>query len=611
MNLTRYISVCQAEQPRGLMRYVYLLNILDGVIREAPERYSRKYPRAPSAPEEQNQARARAMIHLYLKVMFGLTDFEEREKYVTDGGYDGGIDAYYIDRATRTLYVVQSKFRTTEVNFESKEITLEELLQMDVDRILGGQSTDESGNEYAGKIKQLQREVGEVEDIARYRYVVVILANLPNPPRQKLQQLVGGYPIDIIDSERTYRELVFPVLSGTYFTASDITLPIDLSNKNAGSKISYEVATKYADCQITVLFVPAIEIARIMHTYKNAVLKFNPRSYLEHEGQSVNNAIRQTVLSSETNELALYNNGITMLSEETSINERIGQHSKAQLYVKNPQIINGGQTSFTLSRIYSDPEVDAEAVFGNKEIMLKVITVSDCAPEDKGRLIDEISSATNRQTPVFNADRFSNDSFHKAVQQIVFERYGALYERKRGEFADGVRDGYIDKNSIVERNSFWRIYYAANGDLKRANQKRLFQLNPFEVDMLSDMEAFEKWSMGYAVYAQIFKNRGANRRFEKYHYGMIHAFVALTELSTVLDPLTIKQVIFEEGGFWKRFEMEVRERFQTNPETFPNGVTRKGGQDFSFTRYFKQPMFETDLKDALARELETRASFAS
>ena len=400
---------------------------------------------------------------------------------------------------------------------------------------------------------------------------------------------------------------MFPVLSGTYFTASDITLPIDLSNKNAGSKISYEVATKYADCQITVLFVPAIEMARIMHTYKNAVLKFNPRSYLELEGQSVNNAIRQTVLSSETNELALYNNGITMLSEETSINERIGQHSKAQLYVKNPQIINGGQTSFTLSRIYSDPEVDAEAAFGNKEIMLKVITVADCATEDKIRLIDEISTATNRQTPVINADRFSNESFHKAVQQIVFERYGALYERKRGEFADGVRDGYIDRNVIVERNSFWRIYYAANGDLERAGQKRLFQLNPFEIDILSDMEAFERWSRGHAMYARILEERGPHRRFEKYHYGMIYAFSYLTDLSAPLDPENIDRFLFDDGEFWHRFEAEVHERFRTNPEAFPNGVTRKGGDAFSITRYFKQPVFVSDLKAALEREHELRA----
>ena len=82
-----------------------------------------------------------------------------------------------------------------------------------------------------------------------------------------------------------------------------------------------------------------------MYKYKNSILKYNPRSYLGLEGQKVNDSITDTVLSTTTNEFALYNNGITILSDETYINERIGQKNKAQLIIKNPQIINGGQTS--------------------------------------------------------------------------------------------------------------------------------------------------------------------------------------------------------------------------------------------------------------------------
>ena len=582
------------------MRYEFLLNILDGIIREAPPRYSKKYPRDIEDVEKKNQARSRALIHLYLKVMFGLTDFEVRENFVTDSDYDGGIDAYYIHRELRTIYLIQSKFRTTEANFESKEISLEELFRMDVERITSGQDNDEAGNAYTGKIKQLQREVSEIEDIARYHYVVVILANLKNPSQLKIRQLVGGYKVDIVDAERTYKELVFPVLSGTYFTASDITIPIDLSNKNAGSKISYEVATKYADCQITVLFVPAIEIARIMHTYKNAILKFNPRSYLELEGQSVNNAIRQTVMTSDANELALYNNGITMLSEETNINERIGQKSKAQLYVKNPQIINGGQTSFTLSRIYSDPDIDSAQVFGNKEIMLKVITVADCVPDDKVHLIDEISAATNRQTPVINADRFANDSFHKVVQNVVFTRYGALYERKRGEFADGVRDKYIESKAIVERNTFWRIYYAANGDIARATQKRLFQKNKFDDDLAQDLAAFDRWSEGFVAYSQIRSVRGQNLRFERLHYMMIYACVALSDACRPLAPDIVDTILFDPAGFWVRFMKATHERLLSTPNSFPAGLERKG--KFSETRYFNSIRSFHDLQEAVRKE---------
>jgi hypothetical protein len=170
-----------------------------------------------------------------------------------------------------------------------------------------------------------------------------------------------------VNHERCYQRLVYPVLTGTFFNATDLHIGIDLSNKNAGAKISYTVATQYGDCEITVLFVPIAEIAKVMHRYKNAILKYNPRSYLQHEGREVNAAIRHTVVDKKTNEFSLFNNGLTMLSDETYINERIGQKNKAKLTLKNPQIINGGQTAYTLSRILEENSNEtAEALFVKK-----------------------------------------------------------------------------------------------------------------------------------------------------------------------------------------------------------------------------------------------------
>ena len=306
------------------MKYETLLRIIDQLRAEASEKHSARYLPEESEPEKINSARSRAFIHLYLKVLFGILDFEERERQITDGPYDGGVDGYYIDETTKTIYLVQSKFRMTERNFETKEISLEEILVMDVNRVLTGEECDEKGNQYNRKIKQLQRDVSLLPDVARYSYKIVVLANLKDVSQIKLRQLTGGYAVDVFDFERCYESLVFPVIAGTYFTASDISIPIDLSNKNT-SKISYTVKTKISDCEITVLFVPTIEIAKIMHKYKNSILKYNPRSYLEFEGKSVNGAIRETIMNTNTNEFALFNNGITMLSDETFINEKIGQ----------------------------------------------------------------------------------------------------------------------------------------------------------------------------------------------------------------------------------------------------------------------------------------------
>lgn len=88
---------------------------------------------------------------MYLKVSFGLLDFEQREHLLTDGAFDGGIDGYYISKESKTIYLIQSKFRTSTKNFEQKEIALDEILSMDIDRILKGETLDDYGNNTMGK----------------------------------------------------------------------------------------------------------------------------------------------------------------------------------------------------------------------------------------------------------------------------------------------------------------------------------------------------------------------------------------------------------------------------------------------------------------------------
>jgi hypothetical protein len=152
-----------------------LVNILDQIRQEAPEENKRYHPSAKNY-EGLNQARSRAFIHLYLKVMFGLLDFRDREWFITDGSNDGGIDGYYVDKVAKKIFLIQAKFRVMEQNFRAKEIEMRELLNMDVDRIVDGEYENEFGEPYNGKIKQLIREVSEVSDIGRYKYEVVILA---------------------------------------------------------------------------------------------------------------------------------------------------------------------------------------------------------------------------------------------------------------------------------------------------------------------------------------------------------------------------------------------------------------------------------------------------
>lgn len=581
------------------MRFETLVRVLDKIRAEAPRTQASRYQPDEVDIEKVNQARGRAFIHLYMKVMFGLSGFAERERTITDAGYDGGIDGYYIDTDTKIIYLIQSKFRTTAKNFESKQIELEELLAMDIDRVLNGETHDEAGNEYNGKIKQLQREVSSLADVARYTYRVAILANLTGVTQTKLRLLTGGIATEVFDFEETYQRLLFPVITGTYFAASDIVIPIDLSNKNAGSKIGYNVKTKYSsNCDITLLFVPTIEIARIMSKYRNAILKYNPRSYLDLEGHSVNSAIRATIVNTNTNEFALYNNGITMLSEETNINEKIGQKYKAQLRVRNPQIINGGQTSFTLSRILEESPELAESQFEGKEVLVKIITLNDYdSQKAKLELIDEISNATNKQTPVINADRFANESFHIAVQLKIFERYGLLYERKRGEFSAGVNDGYVDPKSIVERNHFWRVYYAANGRTEIGSQRKLFQKNSFPNVDIEHNNSFDRAFLGMKVFEKIRQGMRAHAPMDRDIYFKIFMY---TEINFWPGTLVWVSEIEERWpsfqSLWREFIDRQSMKIGPKKRAYIDKETGEARIKLTKPEYSFHPSFHSDLR---------------
>ena len=104
-------------------KYDILVNIVDQIMGEAPSRYKRYYPE-PQNIEKIDQARSRIFIHLFLKVKYGINEFEEREDYITDEVYDGGIDAYYIDRENKIIIFIQSKYRTNRNNFENKNIDI-------------------------------------------------------------------------------------------------------------------------------------------------------------------------------------------------------------------------------------------------------------------------------------------------------------------------------------------------------------------------------------------------------------------------------------------------------------------------------------------------------
>lgn len=454
-------------------KYEILISILDKLNKEAPLSNSTYHKKDV---EGKNHARSLSLIHLFLKSKFGLMNFSERIKYVTDGGGDGGVDAYYIDSQNKSIYIIQSKFRSNINNFEEKLIKYEELSSVEIERIRKGELLDESGGKYNGKILGFQRLLGEIEDIGRYDYKVILLANLGAYKNETIKRLLGGFSFDVYNFSRIYNEIVFPVCSGMYFDPRNITFEIETTEK--GTEFSHSIETSYGEFSVRLIFVPALELARNVSKYRNSLLKFNPRNYLSLSNNGVNESIRESIVDEEQNIFALLNNGITFVATSDSFTDRTGRKGKGRLTIVKPQIINGGQTAYTLGKLL---EEGREEDLQGKSVLVKIITSADESKDIDTELIEQISLANNRQSKIVEADQRSNSPFLIELQQYLFENHNLFFERKRGEFFEGLEDKYLPKDSIVNRVDFIKSVIAFQGEVAktRTSQDVIFEEDYF------------------------------------------------------------------------------------------------------------------------------------
>ena len=442
-----------------------------------------------------------------------------------------------------------------------------------------------------------------------------------------MKKLTGGFGAVVFDNERTYRELVFPVITGTFYNPSELQIYLNLSNKTSSSaRISYKVLTEYKECEISILFVPTLEIAKTLHKFKNSVLKYNPRSYLELANNTVNSEIARTITDVKTNEFALYNNGITMLSSGTEFNEKIGQKDKAQVIITQPQIINGGQTAFTLSRIYEEnlTKGNLDELFGNKEVLLKVITFPE---QEKGdnveqlNLIEAISKATNQQTPVEEADRRSNDKIQIEIQHAIFNSFGYFYERKRGEYADGIKAGYIQRSQVIDRELFLRLCKSCDmkpSEARRSSLKILFREDNF-TSTLNDVRRHKEYFFAFSCYETLSTlernySRDKNNRYGIATYGQALRYGKLAVVSACRLRYTednsftkVELIVNSVLGKWPEFESYVS-GLASNSTYFSRYYDEEKKvmvQELNFDNYYKGRTLNSDLLNFFMTAKET------
>lgn len=274
-----------------------------------------------------------------------------------------------------------------------------------------------------------------------------------------------------------------------------------------------------------------------------------------------------------------------------------------------------------MSRLYEQfvIEDNKRDIFDNKEVLLKVITFH---PEDQSsqddylKLIQSISRATNQQTQVNEADRRSNDSIQIQLQHFLYDKYGLFYERKRGEYADGIRAGYIQRTQIVDREIFLRMCKCCDmepADARRMSVDQLFERDHFE-KAFTDPNRFEEYYFAYQCFMalrQIKKDLAKNKadKFGVRNYGNgpqfgMYAIISACRLQVGAehhegDPRDIVESILKKWvGFEEYAIAEARNGYYFRVYTDPD--TGEDKTDRNFNNYYKGRTLVEDIRTYFA-----------
>ncbi len=347
---------------------------------------------------------------------------------ITDASDDLELDAYFIDESSLTIYLFQSKYRSSPTNLRMNDLTnfLDVPRKLTSSQILAGIS-NESILQFAPTFRRYIVDGYELQLVylttMRAQNQVRTRANVWS--EEQLSLSIGGEYVDvphsaiivdiddliqIVDSLQTIREI-------------QIDLEIDHGTYHQTNSGGFR-------CLIATISLESL--AKAFDEHRFAILRYNPRGPLG--SVAVNKDIKQTLEDPVKRErFQLMNNGLSAVCAAFTppAEDDLGTFT----HIRDFQIVNGCQTTYNVYDYWR-----RGLPLGDSKVTLKLVE------DPSSQLRHLISSASNKQSQMKDWDFL----FDQPDQQRLQSEFQLLsppifYELRRGEHK------YISGNEISER----------------------------------------------------------------------------------------------------------------------------------------------------------------
>lgn len=367
-----------------------------------------------------------------------LSDAGETENYRLC--YDEKISKRGIEHKVNA-YALYENYETLDlfITIYNADSTIQPITKADADKAIDRLAKFFRNSIYKDYVNELE-ESSEIFDLAQTlanvpevkefltRVNIFLLTNGEVKAGLKSTDKVAGYPI-------FYRVIDINYL----FNLSEKSrVPIEIDFESNGVSIPcIESQSENEDYQSYLAIIPGEALATIYEQYGPRLLEQNVRSFLQFTGK-INKGIRKTILEEQHMFLA-FNNGIAATAEEVKLIDPPDGAGKSIGFVKDFQIVNGGQTTASIYHTWKKNKADISKIF----VQLKLTIIKD--RNNFAEIVGRIAEYANTQNRVSAADLSSNRE-----NQVILEKLSRtiwappiagethqtrwFYERSRGQY---------------------------------------------------------------------------------------------------------------------------------------------------------------------------------
>jgi hypothetical protein len=404
---------------------------------------------------------------LYLVKKFK-AEFSEIARQIAFGNNDYGIDAYYVDRESKNLYLYQFKWSENHNLFKD---SLDRLAKYGMERIFGNPMGDPEQNELLRNLKGdlneqrflIQRVLihyvfkGDLNAADKNEGLLDRRENLENK-KYLVQEFFGNPNMDLqVDFMSDVRPPPRPSVPD--FFKIGFTNPTSIGTSDQ-SKVMH------------IGFVPLMDLYRISRSLGATFLDRNIRFGLSPDNppnKKIREALTDIVIKNRMSpDLFPFNhNGITLAAEQVTF-------ENGYAVARVPRLLNGAQTITSVHKFIEENEghpqlKDNAGVLEAIKVLAKVV-VDDPFSD----FITNVTICNNRQNPVFPWTLRANDRIQCDLAGKFREEVHILYSRQENAIQSRSQEELdelgIEDTRDIRIRPLARTFLAVQGEIVRMRQ---------------------------------------------------------------------------------------------------------------------------------------------